>query len=217
LTVLMLSSDDLKVQLKRARELGLDAYLVKPVRRTALFEAITIAMANHTTHPDAGVAEPEQAKTLALIPGTAAKTPPDLHLNILLADDSKDNRLLIHAFLKDTGYLVEDAENGAIAVANLKARNYDLVLMDIQMPVMDGLEATRAIRAWEQEGGKPRTPILALTASAVDEDVRRTFEAGVDMHISKPIRKAVLIAAIKNSVSPPSILTIAKNLNDAAA
>ena len=174
-------------------------------------------MANHTAHSDAGVVEPEQAKALALTPDTAAKTQPDLPLSILLADDSKDNRLLIHAYLKDTGYRLDDAENGAIAVAKLKAGNYDLVLMDIQMPVMDGLEATRAIRAWEQEGGRSRTPILALTASALDDDVRRTFEAGVDMHISKPIKKAVLIAAIKNSTSSPSILTIAKNLNDAAA
>jgi CheY-like chemotaxis protein len=89
--------------------------------------------------------------------------------------------------------------------------------MDIQMPVMDGLEATRAIRDWERDGGRSRTPILALTASALDDDVRRTLEAGVDMHISKPIKKAVLIAAIKKSRSSPSVLTIAKNLNDAAA
>jgi CheY-like chemotaxis protein len=217
LTVLMLSSDDLKVELSRARELGLDAYLVKPVRRTDLFEAIRIAMASHTTHAGAGVVELEQAKALALTPDTAAKTQPDLPLNILLADDSKDNRLLIHAYLKDTGHRLDDAENGAIAVVKLKAGNYDLVLMDIKMPVMDGLEATRAIRAWEQEGGRSRTPILALTASALEDDVRRTFDAGVDLHISKPIKKAVLIAAIKNSTHSASALTIAKNLSDAAA
>jgi CheY-like chemotaxis protein len=161
--------------------------------------------------------ETEQAKALALTPDIAAKTQPDLPLNILLADDSKENRLLIHAFLKDTGHRVDDAENGAIALAKLKAGNYDLVLMDIQMPVMDGLEATRAIRAWEQEGGRSKTPIVALTASALEDDVRRTFEAGVDRHISKPIRKAVLIAAIKNSTNAPAIPTIAKSLNDAAA
>jgi PAS domain S-box-containing protein len=217
LTVLMLSSDDLKVQITRARELGLDAYLVKPVRRADLFEAIATAMANHAADSDAGVMEPEQTAALASTPGTAPNLQPDLPLSILLADDSKDNRLLIHAYLKNTAYRLDDAENGAIAVAKLKAGNYDLVLMDIQMPVMDGLEATRAIRDWEQERGLSRTPILALTASALDEDVRRTREAGVDMHVSKPIKKGVLLAAIKNSVRAPSALTILKSPNDAAA
>jgi CheY-like chemotaxis protein len=89
--------------------------------------------------------------------------------------------------------------------------------MDIQMPVMDGLEATRAIRVGELERGLSRTPILALTASALDDDVRRTLEAGVDMHINKPIKKAVLIAAIKSSTSSPCVLPNAKKRNDAAA
>jgi two-component system, sensor histidine kinase and response regulator len=191
---------------------------VKPVRRRDLFEAIRTAMANHTAHSNASIMEPGQTAALASTQGIdAPNTQPDLPLSILLADDSKDNRLLIHAYLKDTGYRLDDAENGAIAVAKLKAGNYDLVLMDIQMPVMDGLEATRTIRDWEQERGLARTPILALTASALDEDVRRTLEAGVDMHVSKPIKKVVLIAAIKKSTRSPSALTIVKTPNDAAA
>jgi two-component system, sensor histidine kinase and response regulator len=217
LTVLMLSSDDLKVQITRARELGLDAYLVKPVRRTDLFAAIGTAMANHAAHMGAGAMQPEQTAALGSTPGAAPNTQPDFPVNILLANDSKDNRLLIHAYLKDTGYRLDDAENGAIAVAKLKTGSYDVVLMDIQMPVMDGLEATRAIRAWERERSLSRTPILALTASALEEDVRHTLEAGVDLHISKPIKKAVLIAAIKNSTTrSPSAQRIVKN-PDAAA
>jgi PAS domain S-box-containing protein len=133
LTVLMLSSDDLNIQLTRVRELGLRAYLVKPVCRTDLFEAIATAMNNYTPYVDARIIEPRQTAALASTLGSALNTLPNLPLNILLADDSKDNRLLIHAFLKDIGYLVEDAENGAIAVAKLKARSYDIVLMDIQM------------------------------------------------------------------------------------
>jgi signal transduction histidine kinase/DNA-binding response OmpR family regulator len=217
LTVLMLSSDDLKVQITRARELGLDAYLVKPVRRADLFAAIATAMANHTAHSNSVVMESDQTATLASTPDTTPSLQPDLPLSILLADDSKDNRLLIHAYLKDSGYRLDDAENGAIAVAKLKAGSYDLVLMDVQMPVMDGLEATRAIRDWENERGLARTPILALTASALDEDVRRTREAGVDMHVSKPIKKAVLIAAIRNSARAPSALTVLESPNGAAA
>ena len=100
---------------------------------------------------------------------------------------------------------------------SLKAGNYDLVLMDIQMPVMDGLEATRTIRDWERERGLSRIPILALTASALDEDVRRTLGAGVDLHISKPIKKVALIAAIEKSIRSASTLAIVKKPNGAAA
>jgi two-component system sensor histidine kinase/response regulator len=217
MTVLMLSSDDLKLQLTRAHELGLDAYLVKPVRRSELFEAVGTAIANRASRPAAAVKKPLPRPALASIRGSTPNPQPDLLLKILLADDSADNRLLIHAYLKDTGCLLDDAENGAIALTKLKAGGYDLVLMDIQMPVMDGLEATRLIRDWESERGLPRTPILALTASAVEEDVRRALEAGVDMHVSKPIKKAVLIAAIKKSVPTPSTHPIAKASDDTAA
>ncbi|MGC2492405.1 response regulator [Candidatus Binatus sp.] len=210
LTVLMLSSDDLKVQLTRARELGLDAYLVKPVRRSDLFDAIGTAMAKHAALSATGAVEPAHTPSLTSTEDVTEIAQPDRPLRILLADDSKDNRLLIHAFFKDTAWQLDDAENGAIAVARIKAGSYDVVLMDIQMPMMDGLEATSAIRAWEKERGLSRTPILALTASALDEEVRRTLDAGVDMHVSKPIKKAVLLAAIKKSTRSTSEPTVAK-------
>jgi two-component system, sensor histidine kinase and response regulator len=216
LTVLMLSSDDLKVQLTRARELGLDAYLVKPVRRSDLFDAIGTAMAKHAARSEIGAVELAHPPSLTFTDDAAGDTQPDRPLRILLADDSKDNRLLIHAYLKDTAWQLDDAENGAIAVARTKAGSYDVVLMDIQMPVMDGLEATSAIRAWKKERGLSRTPILALTASALDEDVRRTLDAGVDMHVSKPIKKAVLLAAIRKSTRSTSVLPIARDPKDAA-
>jgi CheY-like chemotaxis protein len=216
LTVLMLSSDDLKIQLSRAHELGLDAHVVKPVRRADLFEAIGTAMVNRASRP-----VPEVNRTLRSIGlptiHAAPDTQLDIPLNILLADDSTDNRLLIHAYLKDTGYLLEDAVNGAIALAKLKTGKYDLALMDIQMPVMDGLEATRLIRDWERERGLPKMLIFALSASAVEEDVRRALEAGVDMHISKPIKKTVLVAAIKKSIRSRSTHAIVKTSDDTAA
>jgi two-component system, sensor histidine kinase and response regulator len=201
LTVLMLSSDDLKVQLTRARELGLDAYLVKPVRRADLDEAIQMAMANHSAYLDAGIIDPVPTVCLTSRRSTSI-TPPHRPLSILLADDSKDNRLLIHAYLKDTPHRLDDAENGAIAVSKLKAGNYDLVLMDVQMPVMDGLTATRSLRQWEQERGMAPTPIIALTASALQEDVERSLAAGCNAHVSKPVRKRVLLEAIRGVVAP---------------
>jgi CheY-like chemotaxis protein len=76
--------------------------------------------------------------------------------------------------------------------------------MDVQMPEIDGLAATRAIRQWESEQGLSRTPIIALTASALDEDVKRSLAAGCDQHISKPVRRPVLLAAIRKAIAKPT-------------
>jgi CheY-like chemotaxis protein len=124
----------------------------------------------------------------------------DRPLRILLADDSPDNRLLIRAYLKKTPYVLTEAENGQIAVERFLDGVYDLVLMDIQMPVLDGYSAIRAIRKHEREKGARRTPIIALTASALDEDVRRAGHAGCDMHVSKPIKKSTLLESIARAI-----------------
>ena len=197
LTILMLSSDDLKIKLERARELGLDAYLVKPVRRAAVFEAIATAM-------DCSNKALTQPVSIALDPVPPVATTNETFtrkLRILIADDSRDNRLVIKAYLKATPALIDEAENGAFAVDKMKSEKYDVVLMDLQMPVMDGLEAIRCIRNWEVESKVDRTLIIALTASALESDVRRCFEAGADLHLSKPIKKAVLLAALRDSVA----------------
>ncbi len=116
---------------------------------------------------------------------------------ILLVEDTVDNRLLIKAHLKNTPYEVEEAGNGEVAVSKFKARSYSLVLMDVQMPVMDGYTATRAIRAWEREQGKLPTPIIALTAHAIKEDMERSKAAGCTAHLTKPIKKATLLQTIE--------------------
>jgi CheY-like chemotaxis protein len=115
---------------------------------------------------------------------------------ILMVDDSADNRLLVRAFLKGANYEIDEAINGMFAVEKFRTGSYDAILMDMRMPVMDGLEATRAIRQIEKEQNRARTPIIALTASALIEDEQRTHEAGADAHVSKPMRKAVLLQAI---------------------
>jgi two-component system, sensor histidine kinase and response regulator len=117
-------------------------------------------------------------------------------LRILVADDSADSRLLIRAFLKQTACLVEQAENGEIALEKFVAGSYDVVLMDIQMPVMDGYTAAKLIRQWEYNHNASRTPIIALTASVLDEAVHKSFDAGCDTHVSKPVRRPTLLAAI---------------------
>ena len=118
-------------------------------------------------------------------------------MSVLLVEDSEDNRLLIQSYLKKTPYQVEIAENGQIAVEKFSAGRYDLVLMDMQMPVMDGYTATRTIRELESTQGLDRSPIIALTAHALKEDEQKSLDAGCDGHLTKPIKKAALLEAIK--------------------
>jgi two-component system, sensor histidine kinase and response regulator len=197
LSVMMLTSDDLKADIAKSHKYGLDAHLVKPVRRFDLYESIAIAMSRKAGN--GRERETRDAIVKTETPAALAKPP----LRILLADDSPDNRLLVRAYLKNSRYRLEEAENGEIAVAKVKSGDFDLVLMDIQMPVMDGLTAIRLIREWETASKRSRLPIIALTASALDDDVRRTLEAGADRHVSKPVKKATLIGAIDNLTAPP--------------
>jgi CheY-like chemotaxis protein len=125
-------------------------------------------------------------------------------LRILLADDSADNCTIMMAYLEHTPYRVEIAATGAIACEKFKEGNYDLVLMDWQMPVMDGLTATRVIRAWEQANDRPPTPIIALTASALEGDKEKCLAAGCTAFLTKPIKQEVLLGSIKehSTVAP---------------
>jgi PAS domain S-box-containing protein len=123
--------------------------------------------------------------------------PPLPALRILLVEDSPDNRTITVAYLRDTPYQVDIAENGAIAYEKFTAGHYDLLLMDRQMPIMDGLTATRAIRVWEQTNHRPPTPIIALTASALKGDQEKCVAAGCTAYLTKPIKQEVLLQAIK--------------------
>jgi PAS domain S-box-containing protein len=127
-------------------------------------------------------------------------------LRILLAEDSADNCTIAMAYLEDTPYRVEIAETGAIACEMFVAGHYDLVLMDRQMPVMDGLTATRTIRAWEKANNRPPIPIIALTASALKGDRETCLAAGCTAFLTKPIKQDVLLQAIRehSAVLPPS-------------
>ncbi|MBF0158238.1 MAG: response regulator [Magnetococcales bacterium] len=122
-------------------------------------------------------------------------------LRILLAEDSEDNQLLIRTFLKRTPHHLphhlEVAPDGATAVRLAQEHAFDLVLMDVQMPIMDGYSATRVIRQWEQETGRARLPIVALTAHALEGEADRSREAGCDLYLSKPIKKQRLLEVIQ--------------------
>jgi CheY-like chemotaxis protein len=192
-TMMMLTSDNRKDHIQRAHELGLAGYVVKPIRRTDLLEAVATAIGQRR---QAATADPAKDRPV----GTAEGQPA---LRILLGEDSADNRLLIQAYLKHTPYHLDIADNGAIVVAKYRTRTYDLVLMDMQMPVVDGYAATRAIRQWEAEQGRRPTPIIALTAHAFKGDEAMTLEAGCTAYLTKPIKKATLLAAISEHTRSP--------------
>jgi CheY-like chemotaxis protein len=118
-------------------------------------------------------------------------------LRILVAEDSADNRLLLQVYLRDSPHQLTFVFDGKAAVDHFEADSFDLILMDIQMPVMDGLTATRAIRAIEQERGFAPIPILALTANALPQHVAASGSAGCNQHLSKPISKLKLLSTIE--------------------
>jgi len=197
--VLLMSLNGLTTKLSRMRELDVRYYTTKPIKERELYAAIAAAMAR-------GIAPAhliEEHAANGISPSASTANGGDPPLKILLADDSPDNRLLVRAYLKKTGCAIDEAEDGQIALDLFVDRKYDLVLMDVQMPILDGYGAVRAIRKWELENNRKRTPIIALTASALDEDVLRAKEAGCDMHVSKPVKKTTLLGAIEHATQKP--------------
>ena len=170
--VIITSSDNHPGDVTRATALGAAAYLMKPIRRSHLLDVINAALQKR-----------REAATNSM--------------RILVADDAEDNRFLIAAYLKSKPYELTYASNGCEAVNLFATGTFDLVLMDVQMPVMDGLAATTQIRALEREFNTPPTPVIALTANALVEDTERSQAAGCNAHLSKPISRERLIAAIE--------------------
>ena len=184
LSVMMLTSDNRSGDVARAHDLGIAAYLVKPIKKDELKEALISSLAKISVAEDRPKEEPG-------LPEAEVRS-----LHILLVDDAEDNRLLVQAYLKKTPHKIDVAENGEIAVQKFRAGQYDLVLMDMQMPVKDGYTATRDIRRWEEETKTTQTPIVALTAHALKEDKQKSLDAGCDSHLIKPIKKGDLLEAI---------------------
>ena len=190
LSVMMLTSEFMGAgsrsgEIARTYDMGLAGYLEKPIKRSELLRAITIALRRRKGLQPAT----EQIKRQS---PPADRRP----LRILLAEDSPDNQLLIKAYLKATPYKVDVAENGQIACEMFSSGRYDLVLMDMNMPVMDGYTATVTIREWEQKHGVSPTKIVALTAYVHGDEKKKIHVAGCDAHLSKPIKKETLLEAI---------------------
>ena len=191
LTVLMLTSDNRAGDAARCRSLGIGAYLVKPVRQTDLLEAIHGAM--HKTQTRTESQSDVDDKTAPA---------PDLALRLLVAEDSEDNVFLVQSYLKDSDCVIDVVENGEFAVQKFISGRYDVVLMDVQMPVLDGYAATRKIREWERQNHANPTPIVALTAYALETEIENSLAAGCTEHLTKPIRRKTLLGLLERYAHP---------------
>jgi CheY-like chemotaxis protein len=173
------------------REVGADdltfaAYLTKPLKPSALFDALAAIFVRHIAAPKA-----ETAKVV-MDPELSKKNP----LRILLAEDNAVNQKLASRLLEQMGYRADVASNGLEAVESVERQIYDVILMDVQMPEMDGLDATRAIRKLHAIT-QPR--IVAMTANAMQGDREMCLAAGMDDYISKPIRVNELVDALRKA------------------
>jgi CheY-like chemotaxis protein len=183
--VLMLSSGKRLGDAARCRKLGIDFFLVKPVGRSELLQAIQVAL---------GIGS-EKPVRLAIAEAPILET--GLRARVLLAEDNVVNREVVVRLLEKRGHSVTVATDGIEAVALARSAPFDLVLMDVQMPGMDGYEATRAIRDDEKSTDR-YLPIIAMTAHAKESDRQKCFEAGMDGFIAKPVNFEELVGIIEN-------------------
>jgi PAS domain S-box-containing protein len=182
--VIMLTSAGHRGDLERCRQLGILSYLHKPVRKRELLAAILTALGEHqTAAPAAALKQPDRPL-------------PARRLQILLAEDNRINQIVATRMVEKMGHSVVIAENGHLVLERLATQYFDLVLMDVQMPEMDGLTATRRIRETEKETQR-HLPIIAMTAHAMKGDRDRCLEAGMDEYVAKPINRQDLEQALK--------------------
>ncbi len=190
ITVVMLTSAGGPEDIARCRQLGIHAYLMKPIKQSELFNTLVKALGSPVPRLEPTAAGPQPASP-------AGRRP----LQVLLAEDNPVNQKLAVRLLEKQGHTVAVANNGKEALAALERQPFDLVLMDVEMPEMGGLEATTAIRRKEQETGR-HVPIIAMTAHAMKGDRERCLAAGMDGYVSKPIPAKDLFAVIADLLPP---------------
>jgi signal transduction histidine kinase/DNA-binding response OmpR family regulator len=196
-TVIMLTSAGLRGDAARCRELGIGGYLPKPVRRADLLEAMKIVLAMAARRKSGGAVEarPEERAPLVTVHALRERR---MQLRILVAEDNSVNQMLARRLLEKRGHSVVVAENGQAAIDALECGTFDLILMDVQMPVLGGLEAAAGIREREKaRGDGGHIPIIALTANAMAGDRERCLGAGMDEYLTKPLQAKDLFAAME--------------------
>jgi CheY-like chemotaxis protein len=193
LITVMLTSGGHRGDAARCKELGIAAFLIKPVLQSDLLEALLNVLGST-----------EEVATPATLVTRHSPREGGMPLHILLTEDNAVNQKLALRLLEKEGHLVVVAENGAQALKACRENTFDLILMDVQMPVMDGMEATAAIRQTEQVTGH-HIPIIAMTAHAMAGDRERFLKAGMDGYVSKPIHAQELLETIESVLSVPRV------------
>jgi len=185
--IMMLTSAARRGDAERCRILGITSYLFKPIRKAELLSAILGVLGQRAENAPKVEAIPHEGKT------------DRVGLNILLAEDNHVNQLVATRLLEKMGHAITIANNGVEALSLLETRSFDLILMDVQMPKMDGFAATKSIRINEIKTGK-HLPIIAMTAHALKGDRERCVEAGMDGYVTKPIASAELRDVIASTL-----------------
>jgi two-component system, sensor histidine kinase and response regulator len=185
--VMMLTSSGQLGDAARCRNAGLVGCLTKPVRRAELQQGIFEALGQPSRAPVAAAGR---------LMAPLLENSPSAPLNILLAEDNAVNQQLARRLLEKAGHFVTVAKNGCEALELLGQQVFDVVLMDVQMPEMDGFEATAAIREKEAKTGG-HIPIIAMTAHAMKGDEERCLQAGMDNYVAKPVQRRQLFLALE--------------------
>jgi PAS domain S-box-containing protein len=188
LKIMVLTSSDRRGDTARCRELGVQAYLTKPVKQSELLDAILLTQ---------GAASTSGRGKSFITRASASEL--RIPLRILLGEDNPINRKVAVHLLEKQGHTVRTASDGREVLSALEEERFDLVLMDVQMPEVDGFEATAIIRE-KEKGGSDRLPIVALTAHALKEDRKRCLDAGMDDYVSKPLRPEEFFRTISRAV-----------------
>jgi two-component system sensor histidine kinase/response regulator len=196
LPIVMVTSLHSDAELSRARTLGVSAYLSKPVRRQDLFRALAQSLGSTSQANAQSQAEPSNTTLI--------------RAHVLMAEDNSVNQIVARNMFKLMGCTFDIVPNGQEALDGVKRGGYDIVLMDCQMPVLDGYEATRAIRAWEAQGDGRRIPIVALTANALVGDADTCIAVGMDDHLAKPYSRNQLTATMARWL-PAELVEMASN------
>lgn len=186
--------------IQQAEQTGIEEILIKPVNASILFNSVSRLLGKYT------IGESTQHDEMALV----EKLKPIVGAKILVVEDNELNQEVALGILEGEGFVVEIANNGQEAISKVKANSYDVVLMDMQMPVMDGLTATKQIRSQKKYEG---LPIIAMTANAMDQDKEQCAAAGMDDHIAKPIDPENLFATLLKWIKPKKQVSISTEKN----
>ena len=189
-SIVMLSSDGLDTTQRRAEDFDLGGLFVKPLSRRQLIDAVASVVEGESPGQKRTKKRGEQR----------ALTTPGQSMSLLLAEDNANNRLVVNAYLEDEAVNIEEAQNGEEALERMRNREYDIVLMDLEMPKLDGYEVMRQFRDWEASNRETHQHIVALTAHAMEGAEQKARDAGCDEYLAKPIDKERLLETIRDQV-----------------